>query len=73
MAVVAESPPPDIRTIQCSGCGWTLEYRPSDKVPDPDDDIGHNAPRTYIRCPRPECRRYTNTLSPTDKWGDYDL
>lgn len=74
MAVVAKTPPADIREIVCSGCGWTLEYRPKDMVLDPDfdDDVGHGARPTHVKCPRPRCGHYTRV---TPRWPneDYDL
>lgn len=62
MPVVATSPP--VLSLTCSGCGWTLQYTPADKVVhlEDDDDIGHGARPSHIQCPR--CKAYTLAQSP---------
>lgn len=76
MAVTVKSPPKDLRTVECAGCGYILEYRPKDVIHvgrGYDDDFDRTD-GDYILCPRPECRKRTKLRSSLDlDPSDYDL
>lgn len=58
MAVTVKGPPPDLREIPCSGCGYILEYRSADiKHCPPNYDLGDLESYKYITCPRASCRK----------------
>ncbi len=71
MAVIAKTPPRDLRTVDCDGCGWELEFRPKDiQHFHPNYDTGDLEGYDYVECPRAGCGRRTKIKPPSD---DYDL
>lgn len=73
MAVTVKAPPRDLRTIECDGCGYELEYRPKDVqhyLPDYDTGDVPSDAHDYIECPRASCKKRTKITPPPD---DYDL
>ncbi len=54
--------PVDARTLTCGGCGYKLEYRPSDitVIKDPDEP-GDNG--SFLICPR--CKKYNRMSDPS--------
>ena len=72
MAVIAKTPPRDLRTIECDGCGWELEFRTKDiiHVGRSYDDDFDRTDGDYVECPREGCRKRTKIPPPQE---DYDL
>ena len=60
--VTVKGPPKDRQTIECSGCGYELEYRPGD-VKTGGGIHGSDTFR-YIVCPRPVCGKRTELPIP---------
>jgi hypothetical protein len=68
MMVTVKGPPRNLRTIECKGCSYILEYGPKDVTHyDYDTETGDPA-QDFITCPRPECRQRTDIKSPTEDY-----
>lgn len=71
-----KSPPRNLREVDCDGCGFVLEYRPSEvKHFTHDQDVGDTIDDEYdyIVCPRPGCKRRTKiVIKPNYGTSDFD-
>lgn len=61
-----KSPPKNLREVDCQGCGYVLEYRPSEVRHCSADYEEGDPAYDYITCPRSQCKKRTVIVEPPD-------
>ena len=68
MPVTVTAPPKNVMHVICRGCGYTLQYLPSDVQTYHDYDLGIEEGK-YVVCPRKGCGKHNTHTEASEESG----